>query len=315
MIALLFVLAAATPFQDSLAQLSRSKAPAEQRLHAIFDLAWQHGNDEYPERATFRGVPGHGDRWTDLSADAIARRKRETAALLEAVRAIDRSALPATALLDYDLFRRDVEEDARAEEFPEELLAISQLSGPQYLSQVFEVMPTRTERDWSDVLARLSGIPARLAQTEALLRAGLSRGVVQPKIVLRDVPAQLEAQTPRDPLQAPLLKIVSREGVPAQVRADAVRIYRERIVPAYAKFHDFFTREYLRGARDSVGLASLPNGAAWYAERVRRETTTEMTAAQIHQLGLSEVKRIHGEMEKVIAQVGFLGGGFAAFAK
>jgi uncharacterized protein (DUF885 family) len=315
MIALLFVLAAGTPFPDSLAALSRSKAPAEQRLHAIFDLAWQHENEEFPERATFRGVPGHGDRWTDLSADAIARRKREKLALLDAVRGIDRAALPATALLDYDLFRRDVEEDVRAQEFPEELLAISQLSGPQYLSQVFEVMPTRTERDWSDVLARLNGIPARLAQVEALLRSGLSRGVVQPKIVLRDVPAQLTAQTPKDPLQAPLLKILSREGVPAQVRAEAVRSYRERIVPAYAKFDDFFTREYLPRARDSVGLGALPDGAAWYAERVRRETTTEMTAAQIHQLGLAEVKRIRGEMDKVIAQVGFMGGGFAAFAQ
>src|SRR5512140_2633186 len=306
MIALLFVLAAGTPFQDSLAALSRSKAPAEQRLHAIFDLAWQHGNDEHPERATFRGVPGHGDRWTDLSAEAIARRKRETVSLLDAVRAVDRSALPATALLDYDLFRRDVEEDVRAEEFPEELLAISQLAGPQYLSQVFEVMPTRTERDWSDVLARLNGVPARLVQTEALLRTGLSRGGVQPKIVLRDVPAQLEAQTPKDPLQAPLLKIVSREGVPAQVRADAVRSYRERIVPAYAKFHDFFTREYLPRARGSVGLGALPSGAAWYAERVRRETTTEMTAAQIHQLGLAEGKRIGGGVDQVLAHSGVL---------
>ncbi|HET9752903.1 MAG TPA: DUF885 domain-containing protein, partial [Myxococcales bacterium] len=314
MIALLLVLAAGTPFQDSLAALSRSKAPAEQRLHALFDLAWQHGNEEFPERATFRGVPGYGDRWTDLSADAIARRKRETASLLDAVRAIDRAALPATALLDYDLFRRDVEEDVRAQEFPEELLAISQLSGPQYLSQVFEVMPTRTERDWADVLSRLGAIPVRLAQTEALLREGLSRGVVQPKIVLRDVPAQLEAQIPNDPLQAPLLKIVFRDGVPAQVRTDALRIFRERIVPAFAKFDGFFTREYLPRARDSVGLSALPGGAAWYAERVRRETTTELTAAQIHQLGLAEVKRIRGEMDKIIAQVGFKGD-FAAFAK
>ena len=81
--------------------------------------------------------------------------------LLEAVRGIDRAALPASALLDYDLFRRDVEEDVRAQEFPEELLAISQLSGPQYLSQVFEVMPTRTERDWADVLGAAEWNPAR----------------------------------------------------------------------------------------------------------------------------------------------------------
>jgi len=314
MIALLFVLAAGTPYADSLGALSRSKAPAQERLHQLFELSWKHENDEHPDAATFRGVAGYGDRWTDLSIDAISRRKQEAVALLETVRGIDRSKLPATALLDYDLFRRNAEEDVAAQKFPQELLAISQLAGPQYLSQVFEVMPLRSERDLADMMARLAAIPTRLTQVEALLRKGMETGVVQPKIVLRDVPAQLEAQTPPDPLQAPVLKSFFKEGVPEATRAAAVRLFRERVAPAFAKFRDFFSREYLPRARQSVGLSALSDGAAWYAERVRRETTTGMTAAEIHQLGLAEVKRIHGEMDKVIAQVGFKGD-FAAFAK
>jgi uncharacterized protein (DUF885 family) len=138
-------------------------------------------------------------------------------------------------------------------------------------------------------------------------------------VVLRDVAAQLDAQTPEDPLQAPLLKPFSKlpEGVPEEARTDAVRIYREKIVPAYRKLREYFVSGYLPHARETVALSALPEGVDWYLERVRRETTTSLTPHEIHQLGLSEVKRIRGEMEKVLARVGFKGtlADFATFLR
>jgi uncharacterized protein (DUF885 family) len=308
MLALLLVLLA-TPFQDSLAQIARAKGNEPQRLHRLFDLAWQYDNAERPELATSRGVPGHNDRWTDLSLEAIARRKREAISLAETVRSIDRGKLPASDQLDYDLFRRNAEEDVEQDKYPRELLAITQLAGPQYLADVVDVMPARTARDYQDILARLRGVPARLLQTEALLKKGAGSGVVVPRVVLRDVPAQLEAQTPDDPMQAPLLKpfVKLPDGVPEPARADAVRIYQESLRPAFERFRKYFTADYLPRARETVALTALPDGAAWYAQRVRRETTVDLSPQQIHELGLSEVKRIRGEMEKVLAQVGFKG--------
>ncbi|HYS08701.1 MAG TPA: DUF885 domain-containing protein [Myxococcales bacterium] len=309
MLALLLVLAAASPFQESLAKIARERGKDAQRLHRIFDLAWEHDNDERPEVATLRGVPGRNARWTDLSLEAFARRKRETISLAEAVRTIDRSKLGAKDQLDHDVFRRIVEEDVRSEKFPQELLPVTQLAGPQYLSNVIDLMPARTLRDYQDILARLDAIPPRLAQTEALLRRGIETSVVAPRVILRDVPAQLAAQAPDDPLQAPLLKAFVKlpEGVPEQTREQAVRTYREKIAPALARFREFFVGEYLPRARDTVALTALPDGAAWYAQRVRRETTTDLTPQQIHELGLSEVKRILGEMEKAKQQAGFTG--------
>ena len=316
MLALVLLLAAGTPFQNALAELSRARGNESQRLHRLFDLAWQHENEEHPELATFRGVPGQNGRWTDDSAEAIDRRKQETLSLAQAARSIDRARLPAKDRLDYDLFRRDAEEELEAQKYPRELLAITQLSGPQYLSDVIDVMPARTARDYQDVLARLEGIPRRLEQVEALLRRGVATGIVSPRVVLRDVQGQIDGQIVAEPLQAPLLKpfVKLPEGVPEQLRADAVRLYRERIVPAYAKFRDFFVSGYLPRARDSIALSALPEGAAWYAQRVRRETTTSLMPQRIHELGLSEVKRIRGEMEKVMAQAGFKGT-LAEFAK
>jgi len=309
MIVLALLLAAATPFQSALAELSRSKLKDPQRLHRLFELAWQSDNAEHPEQATARGVPGFNDRWTDLSPEAIDRRKRETVSLREAVRAIDRRKLEPADQLNYDLFLRDVEEDIAVQRFPGELLAISQLRGPQYLVNTLEVAPARTARDFQDLLARLEAIPKRLAETEALLRRGMESGVVQPKIVLRDVPAQLEAQTPADPLQAPLLKpfVQLPEGIPGQVRDDAVRIFRERVAPAFAKFRQFFAAEYLPKARETIALSALPDGLDWYLEHVRQETTTALTPHEIHQLGMAEVRRILGEMERIMGEVGYKG--------
>jgi len=138
-------------------------------------------------------------------------------------------------------------------------------------------------------------------------------------VVLRDVAAQLDAQTPEDPLQAPLLKAFAKlpEGISEEARTDAVRIYREKIVPAYRKLREYFVSAYLPHARETVALSALPEGVDWYLERVRRETTTSLTPHEIHQLGLSEVKRIRGEMEKVLARVGFKGtlADFATFLR
>jgi len=319
MLALVLVLAAATPFQESLAELARSKAKDPQKLHRLFDLAWQYDNAEHPELATSRGVPGYNNRWTDESLEAIERRKHETVSLGQALSAIDRKKLDAQDQLSYDLFRRNVDDDLAAQRFPRELLAITQLAGPQYLSSTLDIMPARTARDYQDIVARLDAVPQRLAQVEARLRRGVETGVVSPRVVLRDVAAQLDAQTPEDPLQAPLLKAFAKlpEGVSDEARTDAVRIYREKIVPAYRKLREYFVSAYLPHARETVALSALPEGVDWYLARVRRETTTSLTPHEIHQLGLSEVKRIRREMEKVLARVGFKGtvADFATFLR
>jgi uncharacterized protein (DUF885 family) len=86
------------------------------------------------------------------------------------------------------------------------------------------------------------------------------------------------------------------------------------VVPAFTKLYDFMTQTYLPAARESIGMSELPDGPAWYAYEARVETTTDLTPAQIHEIGLAEVKRIRGEMDAVIAQTGFKGN-LAEFGK
>jgi uncharacterized protein (DUF885 family) len=97
------------------------------------------------------------------------------------------------------------------------------------------------------------------------------------------------------------------EADKARLTADYRKMIGERIMPAFRKLRTFIADEYLPATRDSVGLDKLPNGAAWYAFNAHQSTTTDMTPAEIHQLGLDEVARIHGEIREVMAEAGFKG--------
>ena len=99
-----------------------------------------------------------------------------------------------------------------------------------------------------------------------------------------------------------------------RLRAEAAKALKEKILPAFSKLYDFFAQTYLPHTRESIAMSELPEGKAWYAYNVRKQTTTPMTPQQIHELGLSEVKRIRHEMDKVIQQIGFKGS-FAEFCK
>src|SRR4029079_15682409 len=123
-----------------------------------------------------------------------------------------------------------------------------------------------------------------------------------------------------DPEKSALWTPFSR--LPAQLAAaDKARLegagrqaIRDVVVPAYGKFYDFMVKEYLPGCRTTLGAKDLPNGEAYYKFLIRQYTTLHLTAEQIHQIGLDEVKSIHAEMDGVMTQVGFQGD-FAAFLK
>ena len=104
---------------------------------------------------------------------------------------------------------------------------------------------------------------------------------------------------------------ISRRKLPGaereRLKTEAVKIYGEQLVPAYRKLHEYLVQEYLPKTRESTAWEALPDGAKWYALLVREHTTTRMSPEEIHELGLSEVKRIRGEMEKVAGEAGYAG--------
>src|SRR5581483_2376899 len=147
---------------DELAADSRSDAD---RLRDLFKLNWDYSMQESPESATEVGYPGLNDRWTDQSLAAIARRERELQGPLKVLKSIDRSHLSLADQLNYDLFRKGIEEGIEGIRFKGEYMAINQMGGiQQNAAQVLEIAPRSTVKDYEDMIARLKALPAVIDQ-------------------------------------------------------------------------------------------------------------------------------------------------------
>ena len=312
-----------TPSQQAYSQRFAALATApglsdSARLHRLFDLDWEYTNVVFPENATFSGYPGQNDRWTDLSVPAIQGRRAGFASELKVISAIDRTRLNSSDQLSYDIFKRGVGEFIEGTRFPGDVLQISQMGGPQSSASTISAMPAQTVKDYTDIITRLRTLPAVVDQTIALLDSGLKLGVTPPRITLRDVPAQVRDLIPTDPMKSALLApftsfpIGIAERDKARLSGDAVRAYNEQDRPAFQRLQAYLTNTYIPRSRATIGMNALPNGAAWYAYNVKVQTTTTRTPAEIHALGLSEVKRIRAQMDSLIRSTGFTGD-FGAF--
>ena len=310
-----------TQYERDCANLAASQTPDAERLHDLFKLNWDYSMHESPESATDVGYPGLNDRWSDNSLDAIARRNRELQAPLKVLNSIHREKLTDADQLNFDLFKRGIEDGIEGAQFHGEYLAINQMGGIQQdAAQTLEISPRNSVKDYENIIARLNSLPTVIDQTIVLLQKGLETRITPPRVTLRDVPEQIAKQMELDSEKNPLLKpftefpIQISETDRERLRAQAAAALTNKVVPAFAKLREFLVKTYLPGARHSIGMSELPNGRAWYAFNVRTTTTTQLSPKEIHEIGLREVKRIRAEMEKVISETGFHGG-FDEFSK
>lgn len=162
-------------------------------------------------------------------------------------------------------------------------------------------------------LSRLKALSAYYDQQLANARRGLATGFVQPKLIvevaLRTAKNQAAPDAENSPLLAPLehLPTIIPNDVQAALRASAVDILRRQVVPAQRRIAEFLEKEYLPKARTELAARDLPDGERYYRSAVRHYTTTSLSPDEVHEIGLSEVKRIRAEMEAVIAKTGFSG--------
>ena len=284
------------------------------RLHQLFELDWEYSMATYPEWATWEGRYERNGEWTDNSLEAIERREKEDEWSWQVLKSIDRNALDEQDRLNYDLYLQQVERELEGRKFPGKYMPVNQLGGiHQRVPQLFKVMPKRNAEDFRDILSRMKGLPTVVDNTILLMRKGLDMGVTPPKITLRDIPGQIKSLLTDDPTESPVYAVFREmpasipEREQMKLQEEAVRLYREQVAPAFWRLHDFLVNHYIPGARESVGLGSLPGGKEWYAHRVQGYTTTDLAPKEIFDIGQREVKRIRAEMEKVAQSSGYGG--------
>ncbi|MEJ2127695.1 MAG: DUF885 domain-containing protein [Woeseiaceae bacterium] len=290
-----------------------SLAGPTEDFHALLDEAWEWQLRESPMMASGLGDRRYNDQWSDNSIAAIERRQQETREFLRRAYEIDRTALSETDQLNHELFRRSLQDDVDQFKFKGYLIPFYQRGGVQNLDSNTSRLRFVTVKDYEDWIARLGKIDVVIAQTIDLADAGIDAGLVSPRILMERIPNQIAAQLVDDAEQSPFWTVFAEmpDSIPAEhqerIRAQARTTIEDTVLPAYRELDEYFNGTYLPASRDTIGLSELPNGSEWYELRARQFTTTQMTPDEIHRIGLDEVARIRGEMQKIIDDLDFAG--------
>lgn len=297
--------------------LPLSNAQAEtavEKFRRVADEAWQYQLREDPLFATFTGDHQYDALLPQVLPKDFERRLIEERRFRDQLAAIPRAELPESELVNYETILRIVRDRVSEYEFKSYLMPITNRSG-FYLD--FPELPReltfQTILDYENYIARLKAFRSYASQHIALMREGIKEKMTLPADVLRGYEQPLKSQIVDDPSKSVLFTPFT--SFPEQISGDerarlaaaAKGAIQDSVVPGYTEFGKFMHDEYVPAARSSIGASGLPNGRNFYRFRVRHFATLEIEPEAVHELGLSEVKRIREEMRQVLKRLKFEG--------
>ncbi len=288
------------------------------KFDALLDAYYEDFLRLNPLQATFEGDSRYNDQFVNTLDPAVEKNVKETLnKYLSALSEFDDSDLSENQQMSRDVLKWELEINLDGLAFDDDLTPIDQMWSVNLiigqLASGASAQPFNTVEDYSMWLARVDAYLEWLAATETKMREGVEQGWVLPKSLIKKVLPQL-ADMASDDVQEHLFFGPAKkfpddfsEEDKARLSEQYTAMVQDKVAPAYKKLHDYMAGDYLAAGRDSSGIDALPGGEAYYRHQIKKYTTTNMTADEIHQLGLSEVARIQSEMEKVKTQVGFEG--------
>ncbi len=296
-------------------------ADDSQSLDALFAREWEARMQRQPTFATAVGRHEYDDRLPSVTPAALKAEYDETKALLAELETIDRAKLPAADAVNYDMFRQHLRNQLAGYELGDYQMPFNADSGfHTEFSRLPEEVPLATVADYEHYIARMNAWPRLVREMIALMRMGIARGFTVPRATLEGYDGTMAAHVVDDPAKSvfwePFAKFPA--NLPAsehdRLRTAGRAAITNGVIAGYRELLDFFRKEYLPNARTTLAASELPNGRAYYAQKIREFTTLDLTPEQIHTTGKAEVERISAEMQAVMKQVGFEGD-FAAFLK
>ena len=296
--------AAATPGAPAV-----QEPPATQALRELYTREWQwRQQEEALEYIDGRWQPG--SRMPAIAPQDWQRRAARWQEVLRQLDAIPLEGLAAEERINAEVFRAMVQADYNAAHWRTWEAPFN--SDSFFWGYVVPWAPYRSEAEWRRFIDRLRDLPRYFADQRRNMEAGLARGWSVPRATLDGRDRTIEPYT-RTGAGNPALDVF--DAIPASIpddvrqalRAEGRKVVLEQVVPAYAGLLDYFRNDYLPRTRTSTSVRDLPGGEAFYRSQIQEYVTLDMTAAQIHQLGLAEVERISAEMRQVMARAGFQG--------
>ncbi|MGA2747079.1 MAG: DUF885 family protein [Candidatus Sulfotelmatobacter sp.] len=287
----------------------------EARRKALNDLLaeqWQYTLRTNPTFASMLGDKRWNDKLDDFSQKAIDDDLEQNRKFLVRFEAIDTTGFPEQEVLNKTLMVRDLRSTLEGARFKSWEMPVSQFGGVHiYLPQLVSLVSFTSVKDYDDYIARLKEMPRYMNETMIQMRKGMADGLMPPRILLEKVVDQANGLAMKTPEDSPFAQPFSKfpEAIPAaeqkRLREQGLAAIRDSVLPAYVSFTKFVREDYAPKGRTEPGAWALPDGAAYYAFRVKESTTTDLTPEEIHQLGLSEVAQIEAKMLQVVNQLGF----------
>jgi uncharacterized protein (DUF885 family) len=298
-------------------------ATESKKANDFFEKCWDETLSRHPVDESFYGIKTHYDQLEDLSDEkATADEKVRERQLADLKKNIKFDALDTQTQLSYKLFEREAAREAEEFKYRFDVYPVSQMRGVHAQMPTFMINIHKVDdvKDAEAYIARLRAFPKMFDQLLVNLKVREEKGVVAPRFVfplVLDACHKIIKGKPFDsgPNDSPLLedftrKVTALGKADAATRdrlvADATKALNESVKPAYEKLIAFLEEQAKRATEDA-GVLKFKDGAEFYESALRRTTTTNMSAKEIHETGLKEMARIHDEMNKIREKVGFKG--------
>ncbi|MDQ9090049.1 DUF885 domain-containing protein [Pseudoalteromonas haloplanktis] len=300
------------------ATLSETATTASQQLDALVEQYFVESLQFSPLDATYIGYRQYNDQFTAPSNEQNrAMQYAFYKDYQQRLAAIDQQHLTGQALLSYEILERDLALTIEGFQFPRYLLPINQMSGAHNTFAGFgsaqSAQPFVTVQDYEDFILRAEGFVTWLSSVQVAMRQGIKQGVVLPKPLAEKLLPQFQAHVVSSAEQSLFYSPIKQlpadfSAVQKQQLTEQYRVLiMDKLVPAYANMSEFLATTYIPNSRETVGYSELPNGKAWYEYQIKQNTTLNLSADEIHEIGLQEVSRILNEMKAVKETVGFEG--------
>ncbi len=281
-------------------------------LNRIFADYWEETLKHQPEYASFLGDKRYNDQLSDLSPAAVNAGLARGQGYIQRLAEVDTAGVPEQTRLSAELLLRSLVEDQEGARFKEWEMPLNQFNGLHtQLPQLVEQLSFESVKDYDDYIARLKKVPAAFSQVMTNIQLGIDEGRVPPRYILEKVLAQVQGMGGQTAAASPFagpLKRFPKSIAPddrKRISADVTEAITDAVLPSYVRLGRFIAAAYIPAGRKDPGAWSLPDGDAYYAFRITQSTTLTKSAAEIHQIGLDEVKRDEAEMLAIAKKLGF----------
>ena len=312
---LIFLLASCSniQFEQNLNILSETKAEVETQdtqFESFLANQWDEGLKDNPIFASNLGDKRFNTKISSNSIGQFKINKAKEEKSLKELQLFNIELLNDENKLNYKLAELSMLNSIERMNFPSYLMRLNQRGGIQSFYETGDRLVYTSKQDYEDWLTRLNSFVENIDNSLTNNKQGLELGYTQPKLVTRGVIAQISAIINSDIENHPYLKVFKNADeslMSSNEKTDLINraktLISNEINPSYKRLHDFLKNEYLSTSRDSIGISDVPNGSKWYEVLSNYHTTTDLSPDEIHDIGLSEIKRIRSEMEKIISDL------------